>query len=263
MQDKAIAAIGEWQLEESKELEPVDLYIENMFPGKDYQMLLLVFGIVNDSNQVTCEYKGIDIEKVSAEKDVYRKYAFRNGTSARAGDVTISTRLTVKKLKNIKELQFRKILIQKNFDSEVEIFKIIEECFIANYLTIENQIKTYLSQLPKGLSSGISLKIINKKELYLRDFEVVKNIIIQEFFRSKIENNGTVSKSFKKKCSVSGLKKVDIYGFAAPFRVFPVLISQVLSVAFLIKNRIGEIIHFNRGTPFDIGTGQVNIFNKI
>jgi hypothetical protein len=32
MQDKAIAAIGEWQLEESKDLEPVDLYLENMFP---------------------------------------------------------------------------------------------------------------------------------------------------------------------------------------------------------------------------------------
>ncbi len=37
MQDKAIAAIGEWQLEEKQEnqhLEPVDLYVENMFPGK-------------------------------------------------------------------------------------------------------------------------------------------------------------------------------------------------------------------------------------
>jgi len=180
-------------------------------------MLLLVFEIVNQNGKLTCEYKGIDIEKVSAEKDEYRKFSFRNGTSARAGDVTISARLTVKKLNNIKELQFRKILSQKNFDSEVEIFKIIEECFIANYLTIENQIKAYLSQLPKGLSSGISLKVINKKELYLRDFEVVKNIIIQEFFRSKIENNGTVSKSVEKKCSVSGLKKAEIYGFAAPF----------------------------------------------
>lgn len=68
MQDKAIAAIGEWQLEENKGLEKVDLYIENMFPGKDYQMLLLVFEIINDNGNLTCEYKGIDIEKVSAEK---------------------------------------------------------------------------------------------------------------------------------------------------------------------------------------------------
>jgi len=40
MQDKAIAAIGALQLKKNKDLEPVDLYIENMFPGKDYQMLL-------------------------------------------------------------------------------------------------------------------------------------------------------------------------------------------------------------------------------
>lgn len=40
MQDRAIAAIGEWQLETKKDLEPVDLYIENMFQGKDYQMEL-------------------------------------------------------------------------------------------------------------------------------------------------------------------------------------------------------------------------------
>ncbi len=51
MQDKAIAAIGEWQPEENKHIEQVDLYIENMFPGKDYQMLLLVFELVNKNGE--------------------------------------------------------------------------------------------------------------------------------------------------------------------------------------------------------------------
>ena len=37
MQDKAIAAIGALQLDKNKKLEAVDLYIENMFPGKDWQ----------------------------------------------------------------------------------------------------------------------------------------------------------------------------------------------------------------------------------
>ncbi len=217
MQDKAIAAIGEWQLEENKGLEKVDLYIENMFPGKDYQMLLLVFEIVNDNGNLICEYKGIDIEKVSAEKVDYRKYAFRNGTSARAGDVTISTRLTVKKLKNIKELQFNKILNHKGFNTEVAIFKIIHAQFINNFSIIEIKIKEYLSSLPKGLSSGISLRINYERDLYLSDFEVIKNIIIQEYSRSKIENNGTASRSRVKKCSVSGNEKSEIYGFAAPF----------------------------------------------
>ena len=64
MQDKAIAQIGHWQLEQNKELDPVDLYIENMFPGKNYQMLLLVFEITGNNGELTCVYKGIDIEKV-------------------------------------------------------------------------------------------------------------------------------------------------------------------------------------------------------
>jgi len=40
MQDRAIAAIGELVLEDKKEMSLVDLYIENMFPDKNYQMLL-------------------------------------------------------------------------------------------------------------------------------------------------------------------------------------------------------------------------------
>jgi len=31
MQDRAIAAIGEWQLEMKKDLEEVNLYVENMY----------------------------------------------------------------------------------------------------------------------------------------------------------------------------------------------------------------------------------------
>lgn len=38
MQDRVIAQIGHWKLEMNKKLDPVDLYIENMFPGKDYQI---------------------------------------------------------------------------------------------------------------------------------------------------------------------------------------------------------------------------------
>ena len=92
MQDKAIAAIGRWQLEEKKNLEPVDLYIENMFPGKDWQMLLLIFEITETNGELSCNYKGIDIEKVSADNEGYRKYAYRKG-SARGGDVTFTTKL--------------------------------------------------------------------------------------------------------------------------------------------------------------------------
>jgi len=73
MQDKAITALGEWQLKENKDLEPVDLYIENMFTDKDYQILLIVFEINDNEGELHCNYKGIDIEKVSSEKEDNRK----------------------------------------------------------------------------------------------------------------------------------------------------------------------------------------------
>ncbi len=43
MQDTAIAAIGRLQLKRMKDLEPVDLYIQNMYPGKEFEMILIVF----------------------------------------------------------------------------------------------------------------------------------------------------------------------------------------------------------------------------
>ncbi|MDD4801006.1 MAG: hypothetical protein PHD28_08270, partial [Proteiniphilum sp.] len=67
MNDRSISAIGHWQLEQKCDLDPVDLYIENMFLGKDYQMLLLVFDVVDSSGGMQCTYRGIDIEKIKKE----------------------------------------------------------------------------------------------------------------------------------------------------------------------------------------------------
>ena len=109
MQDKAIAAIGEWQFQENKHLEPVDLYIENMFPDKDYQILILIFEFCDDYGKRICRYRGIDIEKVSADNKNYTKYAYRKG-SARGGDITPTTKISSpvdKKIKGIKETTFK------------------------------------------------------------------------------------------------------------------------------------------------------------
>ncbi len=219
MQDKAIAAIGKWQLEtELKGLEPVDLYIENMFPNKDYQMLLLVFEICDNGDTKKCCYKGIDIEKVSAEKNDFRKYAYRNGTSARAGDVTFTTRLAVKKLENLKQLQFRKFTKNKNFISESTIFELIEQQYLADFKSIESEVITYLKNSPKDLSHGISFKItIDDTVKYLIDFELITNFIVQEFTKSKNESNNTISKAKNKRSSLTDKVSDNIYGFAAPF----------------------------------------------
>ncbi len=220
MQDKAIAQIGHWQLEQNKDLDLVDLYIENMFPGKDYQMLLLLFEITSDEGELSCNYKGIDIEKVGRDSFSYRKYAYRKG-SARGGDVTISTKLSFpadKKLQNIKEAQMKKLTVSKHPDSE--LFKMVEMKFLNNEETINTDIEVYFKNATKEeqTSTGISIRIFKEKELYLNDFELVRNILLDSGSEKKYDHNGTQSRHQNSVCSVTSEEAKDIYGFAAPFK---------------------------------------------
>ncbi|VAW18233.1 CRISPR-associated protein, Csh1 family [hydrothermal vent metagenome] len=220
MQDKAIAAIGHWQLEQNKDLKPGDLYVENMFPGKDYQMLLLVFEITGDNRELSCEYKGIDIEKVGMHSDSFRKYAYRKG-SARGGDVTFSTKLSFpadKKLQNLKNAQFKKITKKDHPDSK--IFKLVEAEYLKNEEIIHKEISQSFENFSKTeqTTTGLSIKIIKEKELYLYDFEVVRNQLMDLGSRKKYDHNGTKSRHANVVCSVTSRLAEDIYGFAAPFK---------------------------------------------
>lgn len=223
MQDRAIAAIGEWQLQENKDLEPVDLYIENMFPGKDYQMLLLVFEINKDNDEWNCKYTGIDIEKVSADKTDYRKYAYRKG-SARGGDITFTTKISSpvnKKINVIKGTTFKNILSfyqEKHIDS---IFQILKTCFDKNEdkitLTVNEKFQDFTRD--EALSTGLSFMIIeNGTKKYLRDYELIKEIIFLSGATTNYTHAGIESKSNNKISSVSGKAANEIYGFAAPFK---------------------------------------------
>jgi len=224
MQDKAIAAIGEWQLEENKNLEPVDLYIENMFPGKDYQMLLLVFGIINDNGELTCEYKGIDIEKVSAEKEEYRKFAYRKG-SANGGDITLTTKISSPvetKINGIKTKTFKNIIsFDKGEHSDSKYFGILKNAFLDKENLIKLEIDERFKNFTKDetVSTGLSFKIVeNGIERYLRDYDLIKELIILSGSTTNFTHAGIESKSKNKVSSVSGIKSNDIYGFAAPFK---------------------------------------------
>jgi len=224
MQDKAIAAIGEWQLEESKDLEPVDLYIENMFPGKDYQMLLLVFEIVNQNGEMTCEYKGIDIAKVSAEKEDYRKYAYRKG-SANGGDITFTTKISSPvetKINGIKTKTFKNILsFNRGEHSDSIYFGILKNTFLDNENLIKYDIDERFKNFTKDetVSTGLSFKIIENGEgKYLREYDLIKKLIILSGSTTNYTHAGIESKSKNKVSSVSGVESNDIYGFAAPFK---------------------------------------------
>lgn len=221
MQDRAIAAIGAIELEKNKGLETVDLYVENMFPGKDYQMLLLVFEILNNNGELICEYKGIDTKKVNSEKEDYRKYAYRKGTSGRAGDVTITTKLTLKKLENIRDKQFKKLIDNDNFIKESELFTKIYRNYFENYNQIQSELKNFLNGLAKKDKEtfGISIKILtDNSEKYLYDFEIVKENIRKEYYLSKISQDNTIAKKTNSVCSITDKIEKNIFGFAAPFK---------------------------------------------
>ena len=224
MQDKAIAAIGEWQLQENKDLEPVDLYIENMFPGKDYQMLLLVFEIKINDGELSCEYKGIDIEKVSAEKEDYRKFAYRKG-SANGGDITLTTKISSpveKKITGIKTKTFKNILaFNKGKHTEIKYFELLKISFFDNEIIFSTEIDELFKNFTKNetVSTGLSFKIIeNGHEKYLRDYDLLKEMIISSGATSNYIHAGTESKSKKKLSSVSNEISEDIFGFASPFK---------------------------------------------
>jgi CRISPR-associated protein Csh1 len=234
MQDKAIAAIGEWQLEENKNLEPVDLYIENMFPGKDYQMLLLVFDINKNNDDLHCEYKGIDIEKVSAEKENYRKFAYRYG-SANGGDITFTTRISIGNKSKIIENIRRKLPKTKkrykeisslsiktsSIHEEKKIFDIISDVFAKDFFII---VREFIAKAKnwETRDNTIGVSILIKKEsrnLFLHDFEAVKHLLLTSASQTKYkrESPKAESKSKNKICSVKQEKEEEIFGFAAPY----------------------------------------------
>ncbi len=225
MQDRAIAAIGKWQFENKKGMEEVDLFIEKMFPSKDYQVLLLVFDLKKDAdNNWNCEYKGIDIEKVSKDNDGYLKYAYRKGTS-RGGDVTLTTKISKpaeKKMNTIKENVIDRIVNYDKNDEypETKYFKLIRREF-DNSEKIINEIDDFFENISKkeANSIGLSFKIkINDKEHYLRDFQLIKDYLILRASETAYIKYKKTSKAENKMCSVSHELKENIYGFAAPFK---------------------------------------------
>ncbi len=235
MQDKALAAIGQLILERENVQDPVDIYIQKPFPGKDWQAVLLVFDLQENDGQWDAVYKGMDIEKVRSEGNNYRKYAYRQGTG-RGGDVTLTTKLSFtdpkktkenkeaieKKLNAILNQVFDRILkFENEFPEEAAILKAVKKEMLAKRELLEKELLEFYTALDKETAkySVLSVKfLINGNEKYLRDFEIVKktllDYVVKDWYYKK--SIGT-SKTKDKICSVTGEEEDEIYGLAAPF----------------------------------------------
>lgn len=73
-------------------------------------------------------------------------------------------------------------------------------------------------QKEEQTTTGISLRINKETDLYLNDFELVRNIILDSGSEKKYDHNGTQSRTMNSVCSVTNTLSEDIYGFAAPFK---------------------------------------------
>lgn len=242
MQDTAIAAIGKLQLKLMKDFEPVDFYIQNMYPGKEYDMILIVFELSKNSDKWECDFKNIDIEKVNPESD-YKKYAYRKG-SARGGDITFTTKFgdIEKKINTLVNNQFKSLIIElekTNYHLEYEIFKKINNCFIENIEQIKEQLKDVYENFDKKAqkTTGISLCFRkNGENKFLRDFRIIKDIVIKNGTEGKSQKHGVISLKENQLCSVTQQIEEKVFGFAFPYKYSTVDKKGFVSGFFNQKN---------------------------
>lgn len=164
-------------------------------------MLLLIFKINDDNGNLIGEYKGIDIERGNAGKEDYREYAYRKG-SARGGNITPTTKLgfpVEKKISTIKETTFNKILaLKKKYENDVKYFTLLKDAFSKNEETIKQELTESFKNFDKNQSvtTGLSFKvIIDGTEKFLREFGVIKHLIIESGAVGNYTHAGIESKA--------------------------------------------------------------------
>jgi CRISPR-associated protein Csh1 len=242
MQDTAIAAIGRLQIKKMKDLEPEDLYIQNMYPGKEYDMILIVFGLPKNNDKWECNFKNIDIEKVSPDSN-YKKYAYRKG-SARGGDITFTTKFgdIEKKINTLVNNQFKSLIIElekTDYYLEREMFLMINNCLIENIEQIKKQLQDVYENFDKNAqkSTGISLCFkVNGENKYLRDFQIIKDIVIENGTEGKSQKHGVTSFKENQLCSITQKMEEKVFGFAFPFKYSTVDKKGFVSGFFNQKN---------------------------
>ena len=242
MQDTAIAAIGRLQLKQMEDLEQVDLYIQNMYPGKEYDMILIVFELTKNNDKWECNFKNIDIRKVSPESN-YENYAYRKG-SARGGDVTFTTKFgdIEKKINTLVNNQFKSLIIElekTDYHLECEMFIMINNCFIENIEQIKEQLQDVYENFDKNAqkTTGISLCFrINGENKFLRDFQIIKDIVIKNGTEGKSQKHGVTSLKENQLCSVTQQMEEKVFGFAFPYKYSTVDKKGFVSGFFNQKN---------------------------
>ncbi|OIN58034.1 TIGR02556 family CRISPR-associated protein [Arsenicibacter rosenii] len=223
MQDKAIAAIGRLTLQKESQAEPYMLYVQNMFPGINYDMILAVFSLTEQDGQQSCQFRGVDVEKVSEK--TYQKYLYRGGSS-RGGDITFTTKTgdLTKKLNTLLTVQLKNVIALSrvlNFQKDLRLLLALQHRLTVEYETVLESLKSAYGQMDKKRqqSSGFSICFESDgTRLYLSDFPTFQQQVLLSGTSGKSEKYGVSSQGKDQLCSVCLKKKPLLHGFASPFK---------------------------------------------
>jgi CRISPR-associated protein Csh1 len=223
MQDKAIAAIGRLALQKENQAEPYMLYVQNMFPGVNYDIILAVFSLTDQGGQLSCQFVDVDVEKVS--ETTYPKYLYRKGASS-GGDVTFTTKAgdLSKKLNTLAGNQLKKAIALcrlSNYQQDLNILLALQHRLTAEYDTILNALQSTYGQMDKKRqqASGFSICFeLDGVRSRLADFPIFRQQILLSGTSGKSEKYGVTSQGKDQLCSVCLEKKPQLHGFASPFK---------------------------------------------
>jgi CRISPR-associated protein Csh1 len=223
MQDKSISAIGRLALQKESQAEPYMLYVQNMFPGVNYDMILAVFSLSEQNGHLSCRFEGVDVEKVS--ETTYPKYLYRGG-SPRGGDITFTTKAgdLAKKLNTLLTVQLKNTIALcrlNNYQKDLNLLLTLQHRLTAEYDIILNALQRAYGQMDKKRQqqSGFSIRIESDGvRSYLADFSIFQQQILLSGTSGKSEKYGVTSQGKDQYCSVCLEKKPLLHGFASPFK---------------------------------------------
>jgi len=221
MQDKAVIEIG--KLKGDKKAEPYQNFIQDLFPGRNYDMIVAIFRLSKFGDNYTCEFDKVDIDAVSQKN--YPKYAYRKG-SPNGGDITFTTKFgdIEKKFKKFYPKQVNDAIAYSKVFEEIEDQQILQA--LKQYLDENGEVvKAKLQELyetldkKKQMSSGFSIRFVGLpgKE-FLGDFVAIQKRLYQVGTEGKSTKYKVTSEGHDNICSICLENKSTLHGFASPFK---------------------------------------------
>lgn len=265
MQDKIVVDIGRIAMKTKGNLEPYQLFVQDVFPDKDnYIVIVTIFKYTHE---------GLLLDRVDIEngnKKTFLKYGYRKGSS-RGGDITITTKVSEtfdKKLNTLKNNQIGGfIAVAEKIKNEQEIQLLTSfKSLLGNadsYQHLQSQLQPVYEGLDKDQKKAtvftVRFDLEDGSELYVGDLKTFQYILFASGTEDKSEKYNVKSEGYDQRCSICLEQKPLLYGFASPFKYFTVDKPGLVSGFFKQENTWKNYpICSDCSLPFELGRDYVS-----